>query len=474
MRFMSYTYFGIFMLLIGVYFLPNAYAQLNTNAGWHPLQQVAKSGTDTASVDQKDTDGNIVSGGDKIIDEADTLSLNTNGVARIGDAGGKAVLGIKGSAATWSAVEFYSAGSNIWGIGRNPSGNFYIDRFGVGSALTIDSNTLKIDANSAIASNGYLPKTASWNSFGVGDGGAAIYNDDASYKALMIVGADRNQGRNRWIRMWDNVQIESGLLVNSNIAVGGTVDGYDISSSGTLWDTAYNERRQWDGGSLNLNSVLGRSSLGLGGLATLNSVSGGAGGTIDDGSITSADINGNSVQSRISDTCGAGSSIRVINSDGTVACEVDDIGITSETDPTVPAYIKDGISWGEISGIPSLQARVTGTCGAGSSIRVINSDGSVVCEPDDAGGAETDPTVPPNIKDGVTWTEISNRPPGLDDGDDVGGGSKNDASCYNLPTGFCNNCGVQFISCPPGYFMNGLSGTTTTTIIYNIQCCRIE
>jgi hypothetical protein len=34
--------------------------------------------------------------------------------------------------------------------------------------------------------------------------------------------------------------------------------------------------------------------------------------------------------------------------------------------------------------------------------------------------SETDPTVPANLKDGVNWSEVSNRPTGLDDGDDVG------------------------------------------------------
>ncbi|MFA4990545.1 MAG: hypothetical protein WC579_01355, partial [Candidatus Paceibacterota bacterium] len=80
------------------------------------------------------------------------------------------------------------------------------------------------------------------------------------------------------------------LDVVGNIAVSGTVDGYDISAKGPNWDTAYNERRQWDGGSTNLNAATGRTSLGLGSLATLNAVSGGSGGTITDGTIINADL----------------------------------------------------------------------------------------------------------------------------------------------------------------------------------------
>ena len=85
--------------------------------------------------------------------------------------------------------------------------------------------------------------------------------------------------------------IATGTInVSGNILVGGLVDGFDISSSSPSWDQAFNQRNRWDGGSDGLNAATGRTSLGLGSLATANAVSGGSGGTITDNSITNHDL----------------------------------------------------------------------------------------------------------------------------------------------------------------------------------------
>jgi len=85
------------------------------------------------------------------------------------------------------------------------------------------------------------------------------------------------------------------------------------------------------------------------------------------------------LQQRVSGTCPAGSSIRVVNQDGTVTCEADD----NTTYTAGLGLTLTGTSFAVNTS--SIQARVTGVCGTGNAIRQIAADGTVTCEP--VGGA---------------------------------------------------------------------------------------
>jgi hypothetical protein len=88
------------------------------------------------------------------------------------------------------------------------------------------------------------------------------------------------------------------------------------------------------------------------------------------------------MQRRVTGSCPVGSSIRVVGSDGTVTCEVDDIvtgGVTSITAGT-------GLTGGTITTVGTiaadttyLQRRVIGTCADGSFVQSVATDGTVSC-----------------------------------------------------------------------------------------------
>ncbi|HOU12792.1 MAG TPA: hypothetical protein PKZ84_06720 [Anaerolineae bacterium] len=92
------------------------------------------------------------------------------------------------------------------------------------------------------------------------------------------------------------------------------------------------------------------------------------------------------LQRRVSATCVAGSSIRAINADGTVICETDDDAGGDITSVTAGTGLTGGGTTGSVTltaDTTYLQRRVSSTCAVGSSIRAINADGTVTCEADD-------------------------------------------------------------------------------------------
>ena len=92
-----------------------------------------------------------------------------------------------------------------------------------------------------------------------------------------------------------------------------------------------------------------------------------------------------SEEAAVADTAGDADTV-----DGMHASEF----ITTETDPVFSA-------WDKSTGISITESQV------GNLRHFNNTD-------------ETDPTVPAGIKDGIEWTEVTARPAGLDDGDDSG------------------------------------------------------
>ena len=116
------------------------------------------------------------------------------------------------------------------------------------------------------------------------------------------------------------------------------------------------------------------------GVTTSNGITGG--GTSGDVNV-SADTN--FLQRRVNSFCPAGQSIRAISATGTITCEVDNDSGGDITGVNAGIGLTGGGTLGTVTingDTRVLQARVDNSCPVGQSIRVINQNGTVVCEVD--------------------------------------------------------------------------------------------
>lgn len=123
--------------------------------------------------------------------------------------------------------------------------------------------------------------------------------------------------------------------------------------------------------------------------------------SVIDGSITAVDVDPAAIQRRVVQGCVAGSAIRGIDATGNVSCEtigggditavvagtglsgggsVGDVTIAVGSNAITAAQLADAaVGVAEID-TSQVQSRVASTCAAGSSIRQINADGTVICD----------------------------------------------------------------------------------------------
>ena len=191
--------------------------------------------------------------------------------------------------------------------------------------------------------------------------------------------------------LWVEMEVD-GVVVGERSTLAMNAAGTGGFSSAGIIESRTGGFRFPDG------SVQATAASGTGSGGTVTSVTAGAGltgGTITDAGTISIDTS--QTQRRVSGACPDGSSIRAIAVDGTVSCENDDVGTGGGGGTVTSVTAGAGLTGGTITGAGTIsvdtsqiQRRVSNTCPAGSSIRSIAVDGTVICENDGLGATMSD------------------------------------------------------------------------------------
>jgi hypothetical protein len=145
--------------------------------------------------------------------------------------------------------------------------NLYYTDARVRSAISAGTG-ISYNSSTGVVTNSAPDQTVTLN-------GAGTVSISGTYPNFTITGADQYVGTVTSV----SVTVPTGLSVSgSPVTSSGTIaislaSGYSIptTSSQTNWDTAYTDRLKWDGGSTGLDAATGRTSLGLGSIATQES-----------------------------------------------------------------------------------------------------------------------------------------------------------------------------------------------------------